>query len=289
MAFGNFGGAEGMLDGIKSKLGFADNSQTSGYQRRSRNQNYDDEYEDDYDDLDDYDDYADDQASTDSRYDSYNSVTSRPASARSSSSSYGGYRPAKLVSIDDVRAHTTVPESLNRDPLPKRRTTPAFTGRVTVDAKSEDSAPTYGFPGKERSESLDSLFDSTADRASEVAEKSETTASAKSNASSFDPYKAYEGSSVAKHKPTRSLTIVKPTNYGECEQVAKALKAGDAVVLVLKATPAELVKRVLDFSFGASSALDASVDCVADKVFVIARGQGLTDSERSSLHDQGIL
>ena len=293
MAFGNFGGAEGMLDGIKSKLGMADNSQSSGYRRSSRNSNYDDDY-DDYDD--DYDDYEDDEPATSStsRYDRYDSVTTRPAHAsRSTSSNYSGsYRPAKLVSIDDVRAHTTVPESLNRDPLPRRRTsasTPAFNGRVTVDANSPlpTGSAAHAAAGKERSESLDSLFDSTADLAASNAKKTE--AAQRQAASSFDPYKAYEGSTVGKHNPTRSLTVVKPANYGECEKVAKALKAGDAVVLVLKDTPSDLVKRVLDFSFGASSALDASVDCAADKVFVIARGQGLTDAERTSLRDQGIL
>ena len=114
-------------------------------------------------------------------------------------------------------------------------------------------------------------------------------AKAASAASSFDPYKAYEGTATGTHSPTRSVTIVKPTSYGECEKVAKALKAGDAVVLALKETPDALAKRVLDFSFGVSSALDASVDCVADKVFVIARGAALSEAERASLRSQGIL
>ena len=114
-------------------------------------------------------------------------------------------------------------------------------------------------------------------------------AKAASAASSFDPYKAYEGTATGTHSPTRSVTIVKPASYGECEKVAKALKAGDAVVLALKETPDALAKRVLDFSFGVSSALDASVDCIADKVFVIARGAALSEAERASLRSQGIL
>ena len=61
------------------------------------------------------------------------------------------------------------------------------------------------------------------------------------------------------------------------------------MVLALKETPDALAKRVLDFSFGVSSALDASVDCIADKVFVIARGAALTEAERASLRSQGIL
>ena len=71
--------------------------------------------------------------------------------------------------------------------------------------------------------------------------------------------------------------------------MARALKAGDVAVLVLAGTAPELAKRVLDFSFGAACALDASVDCPAEKVFVIARGQGLTDAERKQLAAQGIL
>lgn len=87
----------------------------------------------------------------------------------------------------------------------------------------------------------------------------------------------------------RSLTVVKPIRYGEADRVPAALKKGDAVVLVLKGVAGGLDKRILDFSFGAASALDAEVECVADKVFVIAQGSGLTDAERASLSAQGVL
>jgi cell division inhibitor SepF len=83
--------------------------------------------------------------------------------------------------------------------------------------------------------------------------------------------------------------VILPASYGDVESVAHALKAGDVVVLGLKQTPGDLAKRVLDFSFGVASALDASVDCVADKVFVVCRGNGLSDGERLSLKSQGIL
>lgn len=83
--------------------------------------------------------------------------------------------------------------------------------------------------------------------------------------------------------------MLKPASYAEVERIAKALKAGDVVVLALRNTPDNLSKRILDFSFGVSSALDASVDCVADKVFVISRGAALTDAERMSLRGQGVL
>ncbi len=306
MAFPKFNAGEGgMLDNIKSKLGFPDDSGYGSYRSRSRK-------DDDYDDYDDYDeeDYADDYDDADdapsSNYDPYSPVTTRPARgshARVSSASHSAssYRPAKLVSIDDVRAHTTVPESLNRDPLPPRKvSTTSFGNRTMVDATQPAAANTpngraAAAAGKERSESLNSLFSSTAEAASaDSASKIADAPTAKiarpqTASSSFDPYKAYEGTASGTHSPTRSVTVIKPTSYGECEKVAKALKAGDAVVLALKSTPDALAKRVLDFSFGVSSALDANVDCIADKVFVIARGSGLTDAERTNLRSQGIL
>ncbi|OUO90078.1 cell division protein SepF [Gordonibacter sp. An230] len=278
----------GVLDGIKSKLGFANAGQ--GY----------DDYDDDYDG--DYGEYGDDYAAVDdrdddapgSRYDPYAPITTRPARAsRARASSRGaGVVPPKLVSIDDVRARTQVPESLTRDPLPPRRVTSSpLRERTMVDADTPVPANTpnaraASASARERSESLNALFSSTAEEASSAAS---APAASSASATSFDPYEALTGTGSAKHDPSRSLTVLKPASYGEVERIAKALKAGDAVVLALRNTPDALAKRILDFSFGVSSALDASVDCVADKVFVIARGSGLTESERASLRNQGVL
>ena len=57
----------------------------------------------------------------------------------------------------------------------------------------------------------------------------------------------------------------------------------------MRATPDDLSKRVLDFSFGVASALDANVECPASKVFAIARGNGLTEAEKRNLVSQGVL
>ena len=80
-----------------------------------------------------------------------------------------------------------------------------------------------------------------------------------------------------------------PNAYGDVERVAKILKAGDVVILSLRETPDQLSKRVLDFSFGVASALDARVECIADKVFSITRGTALTDAERTALRGKGVL
>ncbi len=85
------------------------------------------------------------------------------------------------------------------------------------------------------------------------------------------------------------MRVLKPGVYAEAEGVAKALKGGDVVILVLSETPADLVKRILDFSFGAAAALDASVECIADHVFAIAVDSGLSEVERMTLRNQGVL
>lgn len=87
----------------------------------------------------------------------------------------------------------------------------------------------------------------------------------------------------------RKMVVIAPTSYADAEEVAKGLKVGNAVVLVLRSTAPDLAKRVLDFAFGAAAALDASVDVVSEKVFALTRLQDLTESERDSLRAQGLL
>lgn len=109
------------------------------------------------------------------------------------------------------------------------------------------------------------------------------------SASGFDPFASLHGAGAQSHTPKRRLKVLTPTDYSQAADVARALKAGDAVVLTLAQVPGDLAKRILDFSFGAASALDAGVECVAEKVFVVARGQGLSESERTELRSQGII
>lgn len=313
----------GMLDGIKSKLGFAD-AADKGY-----DEPYYDDYQDDFGDFADADEFGEygpeyNDAPAASRYDPYAPVTTRPArGGRSSRASSGDGDFPKLVSIDDVRAHTQVPDSLKRDPLPPRRVTSTTAGassvgsfraeRTVVDATMPaPSSPAHTAARRERSESLNSLFEpSTADAMPSLGGSagSDTFGSATATAAvavaataaapqpaasaattgSFDPYEAYAGSGSTAHNPTRSLSVLKPANYSEVEHVAKILKAGDVAVLSLRNTPDHLAKRILDFSFGVSSALDARVECAADKVFAITRGTALTDAERIALRNQGVL
>lgn len=59
------------------------------------------------------------------------------------------------------------------------------------------------------------------------------------------------------------------------------------MVLNLAATPDALAKRILDFSFGVASALDANVECVGNKVFALTRIDELTEAEHSYLRHPG--
>lgn len=96
--------------------------------------------------------------------------------------------------------------------------------------------------------------------------------------------------SSRRNNPAEHLAIVKAYAYADAEEVGSSLREGKVVILVLTNTRPELAKRILDFSFGAASVLNASVDKVAEKVFAISRAAGnLTDAEKDYLKEQGVL
>ena len=268
------GGVGGMIDGLKSRLGLSRDDDR-----------YDDRYDDYGDGYDDdgYDDYEDEY---DEGYRSYGSDYD------SNDSSVGGFRPVEvsssrssrssrdlssnLVSIDDVKASTRVPERLNRDPLAdsgssySSRTSSRSTADYSGPAGTVTTRETSYSDSRSRSEGLNSLFEP-------------------SGSGAYDPYEAYSSSTPGTYSSSRSLSVIKPVVYGDVERVARAVKSGDVVVLAMRNTPDDLSKRILDFSFGVASALEANVECPGAKVFAIARGNGLTEAEKLSLRSQGVL
>ena len=282
--------AGGMLDNLKSRLGFneGDEKGPRGGRRAAHNDDFADDYEDEFVDDGDFgeygdfaDDYEDEFGEYGPEYDDGGASNYRPAvpvdkprrsnAFETTSNARGAYRNSNLVTIDDVKAHTQVPDRLKRDPLPPRQS--SSVGRSPFDESA--SAPSR----PSRSEGLDSLFTSTAPETPE-----------RTNAgSSYDPYEAYESSTPSSHTPARSISVLKPVSYGDVERIAKALKSGDVVVIALRNTPNDLSKRILDFSFGVASALDASVECPGDKVFAITRGASLSEAEKQALRNQGVL
>lgn len=267
------------LDDIKDRLGFGKTD--------------DDDDAEDYGEFDeelygqDFDPYAEDfdehgsDAGSEGGYSAFAPITTRESGSgrRSRSTSEGRSRSSHpaLVSIDDVRNSTRVPESLNRDPLPPRRND---TGRESVG--HANNYIISGAPDKEETPAPGSTG-AIPKPASQVGMGTHPAGG------SYDPYQAYEAGYSSSHRPTRSISVISPTAYGEVENVARMLRAGDAVVLSLRNTPNQLSKRILDFSFGVASALDATVDCIADKVFAITRISNLTEDELARLRAQGVI
>ena len=214
--------------------------------------NYDDFGNEDYGEyaFDDNADYAQEPAST------------------------GSFSPSipKLVTADDVRAHTQY--------TPSEDAQPARSGRDLTSLRPDD----------QRSPGLNSLFESSA-QTPRATSSSETGALRDSRAvpSSQGPAASPVVEPRVTQRATRILTVIKPESYADAERIAKILKSGDVAVLSLRSTPDALGKRILDFSFGVACALDARVECVSGHVFAITRGVGLTDGETARLRDQGLM
>lgn len=253
--------ASEMLNDLKSRLGFSRNDDA-----------YDDGDFDAYDDFDDGFNEQDDReyAGYGADYDESAPVGSyRPATTRSNRFGRVGSMP-DLVSLDDVKAHT-------RDPYAGSgsTTTRSVGGRDLIDDRAPaTSSPAYNASLRER-------------------ERQERQAASRSDGlnSLFEPSAgAASGTDIsATRTSSRKLVVVRPASYADAERVTRALKSGDVAVLAMRSTPRDLFQRVLDFAFGAASALDASVDSPAEKVFVVARGAGLSDSETRQLRSQGVL
>lgn len=265
-----------MFGDIKSKLGFG---RKDGYE----------EFYDDYEeyDEDDYGEYGYDESyarpSSGSHYDPYDSVTTREVGSRST----GRSSMPRLVSIDDVRARTQVPSLGDRDSdhgaggVSSRRASGSSSFRTMVDSSLPPQMTPEGTAAASaaasaahsaRSEGLNSLFEPT------------TAAPADERPSAPRNF----GTAATRTAPSRTLKVIKPLAYNDAEAISTALKLGDAVVLCLTGTPDALAKRILDFSFGVASALDANVESVGNKVFALTRINELSEGERSYLRSQGL-
>ena len=277
-----------MFGDLKSKLGFGPKNQEP---------EYDDYYDEAYDEYgDDYGDYADD--GYEDGYESYAPQSERASSHASSDpyriTSRNRSTTPRLVSMEDVRANARATSGYDRETTSTRQGAYANraggfdNGRTMVDSSlppqmtPEGTAAAAAAATRRRSEGLDSLFSSTV-------EASEPAQPATSPARSFNSYETHASGYSAGYGASRGVKVVKPASYGDVEGVARALKGGDAVVLALGNTPDALSKRILDFSFGVASALDANVDAIDNKVFAITKGGELTDAERISLRNQGVL
>lgn len=284
--------AGSLLGGIKDRLGL------------NKQKDRDDYYDDDayYDEP--YDDYSDDYGPYGS--DDYE-YTTRPRSH------YRGTSAPHLVSAEDVRATTSAFGVAGRESStlsgqntsslssssysyvqqPTSRLGRSHIGDLDVNDldqpaieyhdfvspyQSHDTSNASGSASSSTATShstgLDSLFTPT------------TSTSAGSSTSTTDPYAAYETGSSFSVKAQREFHVIKPVVYQDVQTIARIVRSGDVVVLALRSTNDALAKRVLDFSFGVASALDASVECIADKMFTVAQGKELTLDEKHRARQQ---
>lgn len=271
-----------VLGDIKSRLGFGRKGEPEEfYEDYEEYDEYDDYDDSDYDDYGEYgydEGYSRNPTPRDRYSDRYGTtVTSRDVADRARIRS----TMPRLVSIEDVRARTAVP-TLPTDDAPSSRRSSAPSYRTMVDSSLPPSMTPEGTAAASvaasavhhaRSEGLNSLF-----------EPSSVSEDRPSKAGSLGTL----GAPAPTFTPARTLKIVAPSAYNDAEAVSTTLKLGGAVVLNLTATPDALAKRILDFSFGVASALDANVECVGNKVFALTRLGELTDAERSYLSSQGI-
>lgn len=259
----------------------------------------------------------------DNPYDEYSYNYEEDSPRGGSSRSGGRVSYPSLVTADDIRANTQASERARREGAGTAGRRSYSSNRVSVGYSDEvsDEAPAPVKSEAGRSKGYDSLFTSTSNTVSsstpieEVSVSSRpagftstakptsaayvssvkagATSSAASSAAastvSFDPYAAYQGSGSTSYTSARNLKVLVPAAYGDVESIARTVKVGDVVVLNLAEVDGDLSKRVLDFSFGVASALDARVDCVGNKVFAISKGAALTSEETEKLKTQGVL
>lgn len=294
-----------LIGDLKDRFGFGGGN--------NRRQYDDDPYYDEYDEYAPDEGYYDDapayQANT--QADPYDRLeyTTRSAPGQGSSRRSSRITFPRLVSTDDIRATTSaygVSDAVASSSSyaagssysssvgsSASRTTSSSIDAGASTEQFDVPATSYGdfvspYQGHARqsastashsSQGLDSLFTpSTSD--------SSATAGAASVASSAEVTSA---SSATPASTSREVVLLQPLTYEDVATVARSVRKGDIVVLSLRSTDAALSKRVLDFSFGVASALDARVDCVADKTFVILQGADLSLEERHRLQKQGIL
>lgn len=86
----------------------------------------------------------------------------------------------------------------------------------------------------------------------------------------------------------RKLKVVTPDTYNSAKDISIALKAGNAVVLNLNKLNRELKRKLLDFSFGCASMVNAYVTCEGKDIYSITIGQPLTTREIAQCKNQGI-
>lgn len=243
-----------------------------------------DAYEDDYAEYDEYDEY--DEYEDDGYGDGYD-----PYMERGRVTTRGGRDGSdfpRLVTMDDARESARQISASDRSS--RGGSSIRSYGRTMVDSSLPPTMTAEGAAAvsaaSNRREGLSSLFGGAgSSEGSRISVGSNSVSSRLSGNKSDDIIR----DSMQMSMPgQRQLQVIRPTKYDDAEAVTNVLKAGDAAIIVFTNTDRALMMRILDFSFGAASALDAGVECIGTGVFAICRNVGLDEKERADLHSQGI-
>jgi cell division inhibitor SepF len=96
---------------------------------------------------------------------------------------------------------------------------------------------------------------------------------------------------VVRAVPTTAgkVHVVEPRGFNDAQEVGDRVKANQAVILNLQASPKELRRRLIDFSSGLAYAMGGSMSRVADAVFLITPlNVQLSEEEKDRLEARGL-
>jgi cell division inhibitor SepF len=96
---------------------------------------------------------------------------------------------------------------------------------------------------------------------------------------------------VVRAVPTTAgkVHVVEPRGFNDAQEVGDRVKANQAVLLNLQASPKELRRRLIDFSSGLAYAMGGSMSRVADAVFLITPlNVQLSEEEKDRLEARGL-
>lgn len=273
----------GLFDTVKSRLGFgnADDRgrdwQDQDYQEEYYDQGYDRGYDTNQDDI--YGDYGDRSAGMRAfgvdRADYYNDNHS-PLVTQSDVRSQQPRRGATEQPHDRI----PVPVTRQRPPLQAARPNPqddllAFKGGL---ARTPNS---FAQLHDERLRLEDS---------GKIVPLSSRMALSKESTGELYPVGSPSGygydrgvSAQARPQIHRRVEHIRPITYADAEEIAVELKKGSVVVLDLRTTRPDLAKRILDFAFGAASALEGQVERHIDRVYLFTSNGAVQDGERTAI------
>jgi cell division inhibitor SepF len=84
--------------------------------------------------------------------------------------------------------------------------------------------------------------------------------------------------------------VVEPQNFNDAQEVGDRLKANQPVILNLQGLPRELQRRLIDFSSGLAYAVAASMQRVADQVFLMTpTNVEVSQEEKDRLQARGLF